>query len=90
VTKQGTHWLEIAEGGTCQDAERKRPSEGHSLSRDRRGTCQDTERKGPSERHSLPGDRRGRDLSGHGKNVTRGTHILEIIEGGTCYDTERK
>ena len=70
-----TYVLERAEGGTCQIKERKRPSEGHSLSGDGRGggggTCQDTDRKRPSEGHSLPGDGRGRDLSGQRKEVTR-------------------
>ena len=34
-------------------------------------TCQDVEGKQPSKEHSLPGDHRGRDLSGHGKKVTK-------------------
>src|SRR5579863_7343024 len=44
----GTHILEIAERGTCQDAERKRlrVSEGtHQLETVEGGTCRDTERK---------------------------------------------
>src|SRR5205807_1350698 len=32
-----THFLETAEGGTCQDMERNRPTEAHSLSGDGRG-----------------------------------------------------
>ena len=32
-----THSLETVEGGTCQDVERNRPSEGHSPSGDGRG-----------------------------------------------------
>jgi hypothetical protein len=34
--RQNTHKLETAEGGTCQDTERKLPSEGHSRSEERR------------------------------------------------------
>ena len=34
---RGTDELETAEGGTCQDIERKRPSEEHSLPGDSRG-----------------------------------------------------
>jgi len=32
-----THQLEMAEGGTCQDTERNRPSKVHSLSGGHRG-----------------------------------------------------
>jgi hypothetical protein len=35
---RGTHFLEKAEGGTCQDTERNRPSKGHSLPGDDRGS----------------------------------------------------
>ena len=33
----GTHLLETAKGGTCQEKERKRPRKGNSLSREGRG-----------------------------------------------------
>ena len=36
--ERDTHILETAEGGTGQETERMRPSEGHSLSGDRIGT----------------------------------------------------
>jgi hypothetical protein len=42
---RGTHSLQTAEGGTSQDKVRKRPSEGHSPTGDRRGgASQDTKR----------------------------------------------
>ena len=57
-----TYFLETAEGGTCQIKERKRPSEGHSLSGDSRGggggTCQD--RQKATERGALTSWRRQR------------------------------
>jgi len=61
----------MAEGGTSQDMERKRPRGTYFLEMAERGTCQDMERKGPSTGHSLPGDGRGRDKSGHGRKVTK-------------------
>ena len=67
----GAHFLETAKGGICQDTERNRPSDVHSLPGDDRGrTCQDTKRNKSSDAHSLPGDGRGRDLSGHWKKLT--------------------
>ena len=35
--ERGTHFLEIAEGGTSQDMERKQPSKVHSQTEDHRG-----------------------------------------------------
>ena len=65
-----THQLETAERGTCEDTEIKSPSEGHSLSEDRRGRdCQN--KATPSEWHSPTGVREGRNLSGHRKEVTQ-------------------
>ena len=48
------------------------------------GTCQDMEKDRPTKGHSHSGDGRGRDLSGHGKQVTKqgGTYKLETAEGG--------
>ena len=61
---RGTHSLEMTEGGICQEKERHRRSEGHSLSGDGRGTCQDTERERTSEGHLPPEDGRRGELSG--------------------------
>ena len=66
-----THFLETAEGGTCQDMERTdRLRRTHILETAGGGTCQDTERNGPTEAHSHPGDGMGWDLSGHRKKPT--------------------
>ena len=65
-----THQLETAEGETCQDTERNRPSRAHSQTRDSRGTFQATERNRLSGGHSRPRDGRARDLSGHRKKPT--------------------
>ena len=63
-----THFLEKAEGETCQDTERnRRARHTHVLKMAEGGTCQDTERNQPSEVHSQTGGSRGRDLSGHEK-----------------------
>jgi hypothetical protein len=63
-----THQLDTAERGTCQDAERNRPSGAHSLSSDSRGTDflgqKETDRAKPT--YSL--ETVGRDLSEHGKS----------------------
>ena len=54
---RATDQLETVEGETCQDTERKRLSEGHSLSGDSKGrTCRNTERNRSSEGHSLSRD----------------------------------
>ena len=59
-----THWLETAEGGTCQDTERDgRVRHTHFLETAEGWTCQDTERNRVSKAHSQTRDSRGRDLS---------------------------
>ena len=66
-----THELETAEGETCQNKERNRPTEAHSRTGDSgRGTCQLTETNRASEVHSRTGNSRRRDLSGHGNKPT--------------------
>jgi len=68
---RGTHSLETAERGICQDMERRRMGKSaHYLETAQGGTCQAMETMRPNEMHSLPEDRRGRDLSGHIKKVT--------------------
>jgi hypothetical protein len=62
----GTHGLESAQGGTSQDNERQKMSEGHSHTeewawRDK----QDSERERASEMYSRPVERRARDKSGY-------------------------
>ena len=66
-----THQLKTADGGTCQDTERIRPTQAHSPTGTAdRGTCQKNERIRPTKTHSHPGDSSRRDLSGHRKNQT--------------------
>jgi len=49
----GTHSLETAEGGACQDMERRCPSDGHSLPGDRRGRDLSVHRKKLTKRWEL-------------------------------------
>ena len=50
----------MAEGGTCQDTGRNRPTEAHSQAGDSRGRhLSGHERNRPTEAHSLPEDGRG-------------------------------
>ena len=68
---RGTHSLETALGGTSQDTESIRPSDGHSLSGDGIGRDKSGHGKHPTELvHSLPGDGIRRDKSGHRNNPT--------------------
>ena len=70
-----THFLETTKGGTCQDTERNRPSQAHSLpADDEGGTSQDKENNRLSEAHSLPEDGRGRDFSGTERNRPSEAH----------------
>ena len=89
---RGTHMLETALGGTCQDAERIRPSEGHSLSgdgvrRDKSAHGRDQTKRGeltPWGRH-----REGQVRTQKKSDQVRGTHILETASGGTSQHTEK-
>ena len=66
-----THFLEMVEGGTCQDKERKKPSEEPSLPGDGRvRKFSELEKKATERGHPLAGDGRGSVLSGHGKKAT--------------------
>ena len=50
---RGTHVLETADNGTCQDTEGNRPSKGHSLPGDGRGRDLSGHRKEPTQRRVL-------------------------------------
>ena len=52
ATGMGTHILETAEGGTCQDMERNRPTEAHSHPGDGRGRDSSGHAKKPTERQA--------------------------------------
>ena len=64
-----THPLETADGGTCQDTERNRPTEAHSHSGDGRARYLSGHEKRPTDRGALT-HCRGRHLSGYGKKQT--------------------
>ena len=87
-----THFLKMAEGGTCQDTERNRPSKAHSRSRDGRGRDLSGYGKKKTKQGALTlwrQQREGLVRTGKEKDRARGTHILEISERGTCQYTER-
>ena len=67
---RGTHPLDTAERGTCQDTVTNSLVMGtHSLKTAEGGTCHDMERNRPSEGHSLPGEHKAKARSGHVKGV---------------------
>ena len=82
-----THSLEMAEGGTCQDMERNKPSKAHSLPEDSRGRELSGHGKNrPGEAHSPSRDSREREFVRTQKKTdrVRHTHKLETVEGQTC------
>ena len=86
-----THFLKMAEGGTCQDTERNRPSKAHSRSRDGRGRDLSRYGKKKTKQGALTlwrQQREGLVRTGKEKDRARGTHILEMVEGWTCQDME--
>jgi hypothetical protein len=82
----------MAEGGTCQDTEKTRPSEEHSLSGDSRERDLSDHGKKLTERGALTlwGQQR-EGLVGTRKEIdqARDTHVLKTAEGGTRQDMER-
>jgi hypothetical protein len=88
----GTHFLEVAEGETCQDTERNRPSEGYSLPGDSRERNLSGHEKKPTKQGAPTSWRRQGERpvrTQKGTDQTRDTHQLETAEVGTCQDTER-
>ena len=74
---RGSHFLETAEGGTCQNTERSDRTRGtHSLETVGGGICQDMGRKPPSERHPRTKNGRGSYLSEHGIKTFKREHSL--------------
>ena len=89
---RGTHRLEVAEGRTCQDTERNRPSKAHSLSGDGRQRDLSGHGKKKTDRGALTNWRRHRARLVRTRNETdrqRQTHCLETAEGEACQDAER-
>ena len=87
-----THQLETAEGVTCQDTQRNRPTEAHSHPGDGGGRDLSGHAKKLTDRGPLTNSRRQREgLVRIWKETDRprSTHQLETAEGGTCQDTER-
>ena len=87
-----THQLETAEGVTCQDTERNRPTEAHSLPADGRQRDLSGHRKKSTDRGALTFWRWHREGLVRTQKETsrqRRTHFLETAPGGTCQDTER-
>ena len=81
-----------AEGGTCQDTERNRPTDAHSQPGDGRGRHSSGHQKKQTDRCALTSWRRQRQALVRTMKVTdrpTRTHPLETAEGGTCQDTER-
>ena len=90
-----THWesLETPKGRTCQDMERNRLSEAHPLAEDGRGRDSSRHRKKPTEQGALTSLRRQREGFFRIQNENdraRHTHHLEMAEGETYQDTERR
>ena len=89
-TDRGTHVLETAEGGACQDMQGNRPTEVHSRSGDNRGRNLSGHARKPTDRGALTNWRRQREALVRTRKETdqpRHTHVLETAEGGTCQDT---
>ena len=87
-----THILETAEGGTCQDTERNRPTEAHSPTGDGTGKNLSGHGKKLTDRGALTTWRRQREglVRTRKESDRQGcTHTLETAEGGTCQDTQR-
>ena len=83
-----THFLETAEGGTCQDTERNRPTEAHSPTEDGRGRCLSGPRKEPDRLRPTHFLETALVRTREEIDRPRRTHMLETVEGETCQDTE--
>ena len=86
-----THSLETADRGTCQDIERIRLSEAHSLSGDGRQRNLSGHRDNPTDRGLLTGWRRqteGLVRTPKQSDRPKPTHQLETTDRRTCQDTE--
>ena len=92
VRPRPTHILETAEGGICQDTERNRPIKAHSPTGNNRGRGWSKYGKKPTNQGPLTLWRWQREELVRTRKKTDQaitTYILEMVEGGTCHDTER-
>ena len=83
--------LKTASGGTSQDTERIRPSEGYLQTEDGIRRDKSGHRNNPTARGALTywsWDREGQVRIQKESDRARGTHILESESGGTSQDTE--
>jgi hypothetical protein len=90
--QRGTHQLETAEAGTCQDTKRKRQGEEHSPTRGRSGRDKSGHRKKAAERgetHQLE-SAEGETCQDMERKQPRKGHLLPGDHRGTCQDMERK
>ena len=88
-----THKLEMGEGGTSQDTERKQLSKAHSQTGGSRGRDKSGQGKKVTKQGTLTDWRQQREgpvRTWKQSNQARCTHKLEMGEGGTSQNTERK
>ena len=79
-----THFLETADGGTCQDTERNRPSEAHSRPGEGRGRGSLGHEKKPTEQGTLTNWRQQKErlvMTQQETSRASGTHVLKTAEG---------
>jgi hypothetical protein len=87
---RGTHSLEMTEGGTCQDMERNRSIEGHSLPGDGRGRDLSAHGKNLIKPGALTPWRHQRErlvMTRKESDRVRGTHDLEKTKKSPDQDT---
>jgi hypothetical protein len=85
-----THFLETAEGGTCQGTERSRSTKAHSLPGESGGRELSGHRKKATKRDGLTNwrrERKGPVRTRKENDRLRRTHKLETAQGGACQDT---
>ena len=88
-----THFLQITDRGTCQDTERNRACDAHSLAGNGRGRDLSKHGKELTQQRALTCWRRQREgLVRTCKQLDRAkhTHSLEMAEEGTCQDKGKK
>ena len=83
----------MAEGGTSHDMERKQPTKVHSQTGDSRGRDKSGHGKKATDQGTLTSwrwQREGQVRTQKESDQLRHTHFLEMAEGGTSQDMERK
>ena len=88
-----THFLQIKDGGTCQNTEKNRACSAHSLAGNGRGRDLSKHGKKPTQQRALTSWRRQREglvMTRKEAGRAKHTHSLEMAEEGTCQDKEKK